>query len=64
MIQLSYDEKCYAKIQGQCVVLTETNCTNCPFYKPVGCEDWVKVNEHGTTYLLDPEEYDYRRKRK
>lgn len=58
MIPITYEEKCYALLQGQCVVLEVTNCTECPFYKPVGCEDWVRLDIEGLPYLLSPEDYE------
>lgn len=29
----------------------------CPFYKPAGCEDWIKVEHNGEAWILTPEEY-------
>ena len=56
-------EKCYAKVFGQCTVLKDmyTDCDGCRFYKPEGCEDWVKVKASDGVYLYTPEEYEKRR---
>lgn len=29
----------------------------CPFYKPIGCKDWVKIENEGGVELYTPEEY-------
>ena len=55
--------KCYAMVYGQCTVLIRTNCTNCAFYKPEDCEDWVRVDKNNHIYLLDPDEYETRRRK-
>lgn len=55
-------DKCFADIFGQCVVLTETKCDGCKFYKPKDCEDWVRVDLGENTYLYDPDEYELRRR--
>ena len=56
------EQKCYAKILGQCTVLIRTDCNNCPFYKPEDCEDWLRIEKNGRVFLMDPEEYEKRRK--
>lgn len=53
-------ETCFAKIFYQCTLLTKTDCNNCNFYKPKGCEDWVRLERDGRTVLLAPEEYEKR----
>lgn len=57
-------QKCYALVGGSCDVLTHTDCNNCAFYKPIDCEDWIKVEEDGRVYIMPPEEYDERNRRK
>ena len=54
-------EKCYADTMGTCCLLIEmpSECNaECPFYKPRGCKDWVRVG----TALYTPEEYEERNK--
>lgn len=55
-------EKCYAMVFGVCTVLKDTDCDGCRFYKPEGCENWVKVKTFDGAYLYTPEEYELRRK--
>lgn len=54
------EEKCFAYYRGECLILTikEEDCSkNCPFYKPTGCEDWIKKEEGGEIWLIPSEEY-------
>lgn len=56
-----YKERCFADAMGVCRVLTENiafecNAT-CPFYKPKGCREWVRINTSTKVWLLTPEEY-------
>ena len=57
-----YTEKCFADGLGECRVLSETITTECnatcPFYKPKGCNDWVRIDTKTSVYLLTPEEYE------
>ena len=55
--------KCFADIGG-CTVLVKASCKGCNFYKPVECEDWIKVEEDGRVYIMPPEEYDEINRRK
>lgn len=50
-------EPCFAKMDTGCKILT-TDCTGrCDFYKPKGCEDWVRRERDGEVWLIPPEEY-------
>lgn len=57
-------DKCFADSMGECVVLCEsivTECNwHCPFYKPRGCKDWVRVERGNSVSIYEPEEYDRR----
>ena len=50
-------EKCFALIQRRCTILQATECDNCKFYKPKGCEDWVRIDKSDRILLAEPEEY-------
>lgn len=52
-------DPCFGLVEGVCMILTEqTDCgIECPFYKPQGCEDWVKREEGAEIWLIPPEEY-------
>lgn len=57
MIDLTLcDERCYAVCMGECTILnTLMPCDyKCPFYKPTGCKDWVRVKDR----LYTPEEFE------
>ena len=60
-LKLEQNEKCFAAILNTCTVLIRKNCQGCRFYKPVGCEDWVRLKVNGVDYLMDPDEYEIRR---
>lgn len=48
------------KGERTCVVLCteEPKCsTECPFYKPKGCHDWIKIEDSDGINLIPPEEY-------
>lgn len=68
-INLRYThDKCCAETHGGCRVLIarDENCRTykCPFYKPEGCKDWVRVDDKRGSNLIPPEEYkDYYRRR-
>lgn len=54
-------DRCYADHMGKCGLLnTYVPCNECPFYKPRGCRDWVRVKDK----LYAPEEYEERFKEK
>ena len=55
------DEKCFAHLKSGCAVLSRSdiNCTpQCPFYKSVGCEDWIRREKDNGIWLVPPEEYE------
>ncbi len=45
----------------ECAALTEAdkNCGSyrCPFYKPNGCKDWIRIEDKDGYNLIPPEEY-------
>lgn len=51
-------EDCFAMEEGKCQILWEdVVCTyDCPFYKPQGCEDWIKLEKGEEIWLIPPEE--------
>ena len=60
MIEISKcKDPCFASMHSGCKVLT-TECEGkdkCVFYKPEGCEDWMRVERNGKVWLVPPEEY-------
>jgi predicted Fe-S protein YdhL (DUF1289 family) len=59
------DQKCFAYVFEQCTILTETNCEGCKFYKPEGCDDWVRLEVGERVLIIEPEEYErFRGRRK
>jgi len=56
------DSPCFAlsKITNGCKILkrTDENCNTykCPYYKPVGCKDWVRIEDRHGINLIPPEE--------
>ena len=63
-------DKCTALVFGECTALNERECdpskydySCCDFYKPAGCEDWVRVEEDGEAWFYTPEEYAVRWRR-
>ena len=54
-------EKCFAKWQGGCSIRVDYHpqiCfPKCPFYKPQGCEDWVRREVRKKIWLIPPDEY-------
>ena len=70
-IDLKYvNDPCFAafNVRGTngCRVLREMSKTcnfKCPFYKPQGCKDWIRVEEGHDISIVPPEEYlKYRRR--
>lgn len=62
----STDEKCFARVgkQGEktvCLILSaaheECGTYKCPFYKPSGCADWVRLDGRLGAVIVPPEEY-------
>ena len=61
MVEISkISEKCFAEIYSGCLILCDTQpeCNpQCPFYKPIGCEDWIRREIGDEVWLIPPEEY-------
>lgn len=59
------NSKCFAyekEKTGVCDVMEinveKENCNyTCPFYKPIGCDDWIKRERGNEIWLIPPEEY-------
>lgn len=47
-------ERCFA-LQDECIA-TLNEC-KCPFYKPEGCEDWIRIEKDNKVWIMPPEEY-------
>lgn len=51
---------CMYHIKRGCISLTNTQETcgtySCPFYKPIGCGDWVRRDGDKHVWLIPPEE--------
>lgn len=58
------DARCFALLWGTCTLLIRTECKGCKFYKPVNCEDWIRIDREDRSYIIPPEEYAERRKGK
>lgn len=62
-------DPCYAEmVHDGCRALSEKSkyCRSwkCPFYKPEGCKEWVRVEDKQGINIVPPEEYvRYRRTR-
>lgn len=60
MVEISKcKEPCFAQLNVGCKVLT-CDCVGkdeCPFYKPQGCNDWIRVENNGEVWIVPPEEY-------
>ena len=53
-------ERCVNLKIGGCAVLckAEPQCNyKCPFYKPEGCRDWIRVEDRDGIAVVPPEEY-------
>lgn len=54
-------ERCWALLREGCNILTRTSeecgSCRCPFYKPVDCGDWIRVEDEEGITLIPPEEY-------
>ena len=57
-------DKCFADLYGGCAILTDNSRCGyrCPFYKPIGCEDWVRLETKNEIFLIPPEELTKERK--
>lgn len=51
-------QKCFAYVGDGCTVLTTCRCKDCKFYKPIDCEDWIRIEQDGRVYIMPPEEYE------
>lgn len=55
------DGKCFADKAEECTVLGKKQLWcgtyRCPFYKPNGCRDWVRVETAKYVIMFAPEEY-------
>lgn len=49
---------CCLMLLGRCTALIRTECDKCKFYKPFGCDDWVRIDKEGRAYLIPPEDYE------
>lgn len=54
-------EPCFAlTYDGDCrvLIMPHRNCCTykCPFYKPDGCKDWVRIEDRQGINLIPPEE--------
>lgn len=54
-------DRCFAARDGACgIKLFNSRICNsfcCPFYKPEGCKDWIRVEESNDITIVPPEEY-------
>lgn len=52
--------RCFGATPFGCDVMEEEHekCGTyaCPFYKPDGCQDWVRQEKGGKIYMIPPEE--------
>lgn len=63
---------CFASIGNEkhsgCRILhkIEEKCGTykCPFYKPKGCRDWVRIDDRQGSNIIPPEEYEQLIRRK
>lgn len=59
---------CSYSIMVRCSALTEPHekCGyyRCPFYKPQGCGDWIRIEDEDGYSLIPPEEYYEARRRR
>lgn len=57
------DGRCFANrpegctVMGRDAMMRGCNTYRCPFYKPKGCKDWLRVEKGVTISLIPPEEY-------
>lgn len=59
---------CAYSITVNCSALTiadeQCGSCRCPFYKPSGCKDWIRIEDDDGVSLIPPEEYYTARRRK
>ena len=58
---ITIQDPCFALTYGggcRALILPHKNCGDyrCPFYKPVGCKDWVRIEDRQGINLIPPEE--------
>lgn len=55
------NEQCFARTRfGNCKILVipaRKCCYKCKFYKPIECQDWIRIDDDDGINLIPPEEY-------
>lgn len=72
MIRRQYSDRdgtCFASsVFNECAIMGkfDENCGSyeCPFYKPRGCRDWIKIEDKGGVSIFTPEEVSFNGKEK
>lgn len=72
MIRREYsdgDGTCFAaSVFNECMLMGgyDEYCGSykCPFYKPFGCKDWIKIEDRDGVSLYPPEDVDFHGKEK
>lgn len=58
------DGICFARQHNACKVMCELHprCGTyyCPFYKPVGCEEWLRIDKSTFVRMYTPDEFEVR----
>lgn len=58
------DSVCFARRHSFCECLSEIHrgcgTYRCPFYKPLGCEDWLRIDDGYFVNMYMPEEFEFR----
>lgn len=60
------DGVCFARMFDDCTALAPQTVMHgcgtyrCPFYKPSGCKDWIRLERPNYMVLLPPEEVEMR----
>jgi len=52
--QYDFGNRCKAMAEGK--ESDKCGTYECPFYKPYGCEDWVRIEKDGEIIMYTPEE--------
>lgn len=65
----STHDNCHAEsLKGTCKILISKSryCRThkCPFYKPEGAKEWIRVKDKDGINLIPPEEYEFYRRKK
>ena len=62
---MSVKERCFAMDEGICDAMTikQKHCGTwkCPFYKPEGCKEWIRLEDEYGINLIPPEEANWGR---